>query len=89
MYTDVSFILPMQLVSYTAYMPLVSRSDFHINLIIIWGFAEDFKSAIIYIHAASYWPLVLGKSLIFLEGCDPNCTQALNEQALMDSYKVF
>ena len=75
-----SYATPMQLVPYIANICLVPRSGFHVDIIVITGFAVDFKPIDFYIHAASNGALVLSAGLELLQGWDPSCnTQALNE----------
>lgn len=80
----------MQLVPYIANVPLVPRSGFHVDIIIIRGFAADFKPVAFYIHIASNRALVLSACIELLGFRDLSChTQALNEETLMGGHKTF
>lgn len=81
---------PMQLLPYIADIRLVPRSGFHVDIVVIRGFAVDFKPVAFYIHATSNRSLILSAGLELLERQDPSCnTWALNEEILMGGHKAF
>lgn len=80
----------MPLLPYIADICLVPRGGFHVDVIIIRGFAAGISPVAFYMQAALNRVLVLSADLELLKGRNPTCnTQALNKETFMGSHRAF